>query len=361
MKVALLTKYGDLAASTRQRFEQYQPFLEDAGFEVMKYPLFNNTYLKKFYDSGKRDFGQVLIGYLRRLKWLMSKPDVDLIWLHCELFPYLPGLFEKIATLPGKPIIFDYDDAIFHNYDVNSKWYVRKLFGQKLHHTIGAAKIAFCGNDYLANYARPLCSRIEIVPTVVNTDVLYPKVIEKHKDSPINIGWIGSPSTWHYFEKKLPMMKHLASIENGNLFAMGANKNITNTHSLLNFVKWSEAGEVPFLQSLDIGVMPLNNSPWAKGKCGYKLIQYMACGLPVVASPVGVNKDIVDHGINGFLVETDEEWYNAIKRLMNNQDLRHKMGYAGREKIKSQYSLKVWGPRVSRILQSVLEERVSQE
>jgi glycosyltransferase involved in cell wall biosynthesis len=359
IKVALLTKYGDLAASARQRFEQYQPFLEDAGFEVMKYPLFNNIYLKKFYDSGKRDFGQVLIGYLHRLKWLMSKPDVDLIWLHCELFPYLPGLFEKIATLPRKPIIYDYDDAIFHNYDINSKWYVRKFFGQKLHYTIGAAKIAFCGNNYLANYARPLCSRIEVVPTVVNTDVLYPKAIEKHKDSPIKIGWIGSPTTWHYFEKKLPMMKRLASAENGNLFVMGASKNITNTHSLLNFVEWSEAGEVPFLQSLDIGVMPLDNSPWAKGKCGYKIIQYMACGIPVVASPIGVNQDIIDHGINGFLVETDEEWYSAITKLMKDKDLRQKMGNSGRKKVENQYSLKVWGPRVSRILLSSIEEKVN--
>ena len=105
--------------------------------------------------------------------------------------------------------------------------------------------------------------------------------------------------------------------------------------------------------------MPLDNSPWARGKCGYKLIQYMACGLPVVASPVGVNKDIIDHGINGFLVETDEEWYATIKRLMNDQDLRHQMGYAGREKVKNQYSLKVWGPRVSGIAKSILEDRAS--
>ena len=120
MKIALLTRYDDLAASTRQRFDQYKPFLVNEGFEVIKYPLFNNSYLKKFYDTGKRDFGQVLAGYLSRLKWLMSKPDIDLIWLHCELFPYLPGLFEKLAALPGKPIIFDYDDAIFHNYDINN-------------------------------------------------------------------------------------------------------------------------------------------------------------------------------------------------------------------------------------------------
>jgi len=358
MKVALLTRYGDLAASTRQRFNQYKPYLENEGFEVTKYPLFNNFYLKKFYDSGKRDFSQVLTGYFSRLKWLMSKPDVDLVWLHCELFPYLPGLFERLVTLPGKPIVFDYDDAIFHNYDINSKWYVRKFFNDKLHHTIKAAKIAFCGNNYLANYASPLCSRIEVVPTIVNTDILRPKEIKKVNDHPVKIGWIGSPTTWHYFEKKLPIMEQLLSTENVQISVMGVNKNTINTYSYLDLVEWSEAGEVPFLQSLDIGVMPLSNSPWAKGKCGYKLIQYMACGLPVIASPIGVNKDIIDHGINGFLVETDKEWFSVIKKLVKDQNLRHEMGNAGRKKIEKQYSLNVWGPRVSGILRSIVEERL---
>tara|TARA_B100000900_G_C20595168_1_gene723119 strand:+ start:774 stop:1859 length:1086 start_codon:yes stop_codon:yes gene_type:complete len=355
VKLALLTKYGDLAASTRQRFEQYQPFLEDAGFQVIKYPLFNNVYLKNFYESGRRDFNHVLVGYLNRLKWLITKPDVDLIWLHCELFPYLPSVFEKIVTLPGKPIVFDYDDAIFHNYDINPKWYVRKLLGKKLHQTIRTAKIAFCGNKYLADYANQSCSRIKIIPTVVNTDLLYPKVNKKGDNSSVNIGWIGSPSTWNYFEKKLQIFERVALKENGNLLVMGSSKNFINTNSILNLVEWSKDGEVPFLQSLDIGVMPLDNTPWERGKCGYKIIQYMACGVPVVASPVGVNKDIIDHGVDGFLVNTDQEWYAAIKKLANDPYLRQQMGCAGRKKIENKYSLKVWGPQVSNILQNILK------
>ena len=357
MKIALLTKYGDLAASTRQRFAQYQPFLEDAGFRLTKYPLLSNAYLKKFYDSGKRDFTRVLAGYLSRLMWLISKPDVDLIWLHCELFPYLPGPFEKIVTLPRKPIIFDYDDAIFHNYDINPKWYVRKFFGKKLHNTIRAAKIAFCGNKYLADYASQSCSRIEIIPTVVNTDLLFPKVNKKEKNISVNIGWIGSPTTWNYFEKKLSIINRLALCENINLLAMGASKNFINTNQLLKLVEWSIDGEINFLQSLDIGVMPLNDTAWEKGKCGYKIIQYMACGIPVVASSVGANKDIIDHGVDGFLVNTDEEWHAAIKKLINDPYLRQQMGYAGRKKIERKYSLKVWGPKISEILQNILKDK----
>ena len=357
MKVALLTKYGDLAASTRQRFDQYQPFLKEAGFEVLKYPLFNNNYLKEFYDTGNKNFIQVFTAYFKRLKWLISKPDIDLIWLHYELFPYLPGVFEKLISLPGKPIVFDYDDAFFFNYDSNPKWYVRKFLGQKLHYTIGAAKIAFCGNVYLANYARKSCSEIKIVPTVVNTDLLCPNTKKKKKGNSINIGWIGSPTTWNYFEKILPVMKQVALTEDVSLLAMGASHNYVNTHSILNLFKWSKKEEVPFLQSLDIGVMPLNNTPWEKGKCGYKIIQYMACGIPVVASSVGANKDIIDHGVDGFLVKTHEEWRTFIKELINNKNLRQKMGNAGRKKIESKYSLKVWGPQVSEILKNISNGR----
>ena len=125
---------------------------------------------------------------------------------------------------------------------------------------------------------------------------------------------------------------------------------------MLDLVKWTQEGEVPFLQTLDVGIMPLTDTPWARGKCGYKLIQYMACGLPVVASPVGVNRDIVEHGVNGFLAETDAEWRSAIETLLADGELRRRMGAAGRRKVEEHYSLQVWGPRVAQMLRSVADE-----
>jgi hypothetical protein len=117
-----------------------------------------------------------------------------------------------------------------------------------------------------------------------------------------------------------------------------------------------EETEVSAIQSMDIGVMPLTDTPWARGKCGYKLIQYMACGLPVIASPVGVNKDIVEHGVNGFLAETDKEWCSAIETLLSDSELRRRMGAAGRKKVEESYSLQVWGPRVAQMLRGVADE-----
>jgi hypothetical protein len=116
---------------------------------------------------------------------------------------------------------------------------------------------------------------------------------------------------------------------------------------------WSEDSEVAMIQSMDIGIMPLTDSPWARGKCGYKLIQYMACGLPVVASPVGVNADIVEHGVNGFLATTEDEWRQALTTLLRDPDLRRRMGAAGRRKVETDYSLQVWGPRVAAIFHEI--------
>jgi hypothetical protein len=291
---------------------------------------------------------------------LLSKPDIDLVWLHCDLFPYMPGMLERLVSLPKKPIIYDFDDAIFHNYNLSPKWYVRKLLGSKLHDTIGVAKMAFCGNDYLAKYAQSLCPRTKIVPTVINTEIFHPLQNEQLKKYPLRIGWIGTPTTCNqYLYPKLTVLKELALKEGCEIYVMGASKDTRKLHPSIKVFEWSEEGEAPFIQSLDIGIMPLTNSPWARGKCGFKLIQYMACGLPVVASPVGVNCDIVENGENGFLAETDKDWYESIKILLNDKDLRLRMGSAGKKKIHNEFSLKTWGPKVSQMMHSVVKDSVN--
>jgi glycosyltransferase involved in cell wall biosynthesis len=354
MKIALLTKYGNLAASTRQRFIQYEPFIKKVGIETEWRALLKDEYLQHLFSHGSRRPSYVLARYLNRVQWLLSAPDVDAIWLHCEVFPYLPGLIDSLVRLPGKPIIFDYDDAIFHNYDLHSNRFVRTILGRKLQNTIGRANTAFCGNAYLAAYARPLCPKVEIVPTVVDTLIYRPGSVRRPSAGVTKIGWIGTPSTWvEYMQDLLPMLTQLAKEGAARVAVMGADRK-AESHPLIDFTDWSEDCEIPFLQNIDIGIMPLTDTPWARGKCGYKLIQYMACGLPVIASPVGVNKEIVEHGVNGYLVETDEEWRIAIKKLMSDADLRRSMGLAGRKKIENAYSLKVWGPRVAEMISQIV-------
>jgi glycosyltransferase involved in cell wall biosynthesis len=352
MKVALLTKYGDLAASTRQRFNQYSPFLESKGFKMIPYPLLDDAYLKRLYNGSGRDHRHVSSRYFSRLKWLLSNPETDMIWLHCELFPFLPGLIERLARWPRKPIIFDYDDAIFHNYDKHKSGIVRHVLGRKLHSTIGGAKIVTAGNAYLADYARSFCSHVEIVPTVVDLNT-YTRRSDPLSENAAMIGWIGTPSTWtEYMAPMMPLLTQAADAAGARIAAVGAGR-AAAAHPLLDNLPWTEDSEVARIHEMDIGIMPLTDTPWARGKCGYKLIQYMACGIPVIASPVGVNAEIVEHGVNGFLVSSDAEWAEALQILLHDPGLRARMGEAGRRKVEREYSLQVWGPRVAQMLRDV--------
>ncbi|MGJ0392711.1 MAG: glycosyltransferase family 4 protein [Methylocystis sp.] len=354
IRVAQLTKYGPLAASTRQRFHQYQPYLAAAGCDVELWPLLSDEYLSGIYSGNGRDPRHILSGYADRAKRIFSSENVDLLWVHCEVFPYLPSIFESLIQLPKKPIVFDYDDAVFHNYDLHRNSIVRMLLGGKLKSVLSAAEIAFCGNKYLENYARKYCRATEIVPTVLNTETFSPGRSSSNR-AHAQIGWIGTPSTWaEYMAPMMPILASVSKAEGARIAAVGAGK-AAPPHPLLDNLPWSEETEVARIQDMDIGIMPLTDAPWARGKCGYKLIQYMACGLPVIASPVGVNAEIVEHGVNGFLATTEAEWREALVTLLGNQELRRRMGAEGRRKVETQYSLQAWGPRVAGMLKEVVE------
>lgn len=349
-RVALLTKYGGLAASTRQRFLQYRPYFEANGLTFEEHPLFDDEYLERLYLNGKRGARHVGSRYFRRLTWLLRRGDFEVIWLHCELFPYLPGIFERLVRRPSRPIVFDFDDAIFHNYDLHPNAVVRGLLSNKLRTTIAAADVTLAGNAYLAEYSRLSCSHVEVVPTVVNIDQYVPSSTKRLSEE-IRIGWIGTPSTWSQFMvPMLPLLSRIAGDRAARISAVGASGTDVQC---VDVIPWSEETEISSIQGMDIGVMPLTDTPWARGKCGYKLIQYMACGLPVVASPVGVNAEIVDHGVNGFLASSEAEWQSALETLINDPELRLRMGQAGRKRVERDYSLQVHGPRVARLFADV--------
>ncbi|MEQ6917340.1 glycosyltransferase family 4 protein [Halomonas aquatica] len=351
MKILLLSKYSRKGASTRLRLLQYLPFLETEGFQVTVSSLFDDQYLDQLYQHGKRAPLRMMRLYLRRLFVLLSVFRYDLVWVEKEIFPYMPAIAERMLDSLGKRYVVDFDDAIFHNYDLSENSLLRQVLGRKIDVVMRCATCVVAGNDYLASRAKTSGAvRIELVPTVVDATRYSPT-----DSSPVVrpvIGWIGSPSTQRYVVDIAWAFSSLCQKHNARLLLVGASANITSEFPGLDVevVSWSEESEAELIAQMDIGIMPLPDGSWEKGKCGYKLIQYMACGVPVIASPVGVNVDIVAASQCGLLAANVAEWEVALDKLLESPKQRLQLGRAGRLAVENQYSLAVQAPVLARIL-----------
>ena len=359
MRILALLKYGKKAASTRQRFIQFQPALEDAGIEVDYAPFFDDTHIAGLVAGRRASVFTALRSYGRRFWKLLSARQYDAIWVHYELFPYLPGIVERLGRVVNRPIIVDYDDATFHSYDSSPHWIVRKVLGRKLAPLLSGASACCCGNAYLRDYIIQFCPYTILIPTVVDTDRY--RIANRPPNKLLVIGWIGSPTTWKYVKPLLPMLRRLVEQQGVIFRAVGAGDEAKRDQFPgCELVPWDEASEISAVQAMDIGIMPVPEGPFERGKCGYKLIQYMACGLPVVASPVGVNCRIVSSGQNGFLATTEAEWSSSLLSLICDPDLRTRMGTNGRRLSVNDYSLASQARRLVEVFKSVDRARYSE-
>jgi glycosyltransferase involved in cell wall biosynthesis len=351
MRVLLLNRYSRMGASSRLRCLQYLPYLAAHGIEVDALPLFNDRYLETLYQFGKRESANVLGCYLQRVCALLTIRKYDLLWIQYEIFPWLPEWIEKILYFFRVPFVVDYDDAIFHSYNLNPRPIVRTLLGNKIERIMRRASAVIAGNRYIARRAYLSgAQKVAYLPTAI--DLNRYQMENRRTNGELVIGWIGSPKTAKYLDTIKPALNHCANLKNTSLSLVGSGP-VELNNIPINYYPWSEESEVQLINDYDIGIMPLSDTPWEKGKCGYKLIQYMASGKPVVASAVGANKEIVEHGINGFLAGTTEEWIKAFSILHDNALLRKKMGESGRRKVRDKYCLQVTGPKLLSVLKSV--------
>lgn len=349
--VLALAKYGPRAASTRQRLLQYAPYLTGHGINIDLRPLLDDTYLAGLMKGERTSRAGVARAYAHRLADVAAMRDHDLLWIQYEVFPYLPLVDGLLARLASRPIVYDIDDAIFHMYDAHSSVMIRRLLGGKLRPLVRHAAVCLCGNDYLAHYVTAAGGRAVVVPTVVDTNHFCPG--PRRETPPLTVGWIGSPSTWRYVEPLLPTLLPAMARLGARFRVVGAGPAARGIVGI-DAVEWDEAREVSDLQAMDIGLMPVPDEPWARGKCGYKLIQYMACGVPGIASPVGVNGVIVDHGVDGLLARSPADWVDALEQLARNPDLRARMGERGRVKVVERYSLQSQQPVVLGAFRAVM-------
>ena len=351
LHILMLSRYTRLGASSRLRFFQYLPFLEKMGFSFTIKPFFVDNYLADLY-TGKMPLFSILKGYMGRVVTMLGAQRFDGIWMEAELLRWLPAGVEEALFPAGVPLIVDYDDAIFHWYEAQRFPGVSRLLGQKINKIMTMVDLVVVGNDYLGSYAHSAgARRIEKVPTVVDIDRYFVPVGDA--DRRLTIGWIGTPTTAKFLSGIAEVLKNIVNKYGARMVAVGSNPK--QFRGLPVEVRpWQENTEVKEIQGFDIGVMPLPDDPYERGKCGYKLIQYMACGKPVVASPVGVNAEIVKDGENGFLATTTQEWIDALSRLIEDSELRFSMGKEGRSLVESDYSLQIQAPRLERMLRSVI-------
>lgn len=356
MKVVCLTRYDSQGASSRVRFLQYFDALsrQAPGLALSHQALLDAGYLHRKY-AGRSSVGTAVQRYFKRAAAAPWRALADVWWIEKELWPYLPAALE-LALLRGCTYVLDLDDAIFHTYDLHPNPLVRRCLGSKTDRLMAGAALVTAGNDYLAARARAAGAPwVEVLPTVVDL-ARYPfppqRATAPAVEDKVTIGWIGSPATVHYLAQLADPLARLAHERPLRVEVVGGGAiNLPGVD--LVPVAWSESTEAASIARFDIGVMPLTDSPWERGKCGYKLIQYMACGVPVVASPVGANRTIVCDGLNGLLAADADGWYEALARLAADAALRARMGAAGRQRVESDYSVQAMAPRLAQWLRVV--------
>jgi hypothetical protein len=345
----MLSRYGRLGASSRMRSYQYLPWLEAAGMEVTLAPLFSDVYVQGLQRNTKSP-QEALRAYVGRVKTLLAGRKFDLLWIEKETLPWLPAWVEKMLLPSGVPYVLDYDDAVFHYYDRSQNPVVKALLADKHPALMQGAALVVAGNNYLAEFTRQaLAPKVKVVPTVIDLDRYPVAMCERNAESALPcVGWIGQRTTASFLAPYVSLFKRLTSDSLARFAAIGIDAQSLGLP--MDSIAWTEQSEVAYIASFDIGIMPLLDGAFERGKCGYKLIQYMACGLPVVASPVGVNCQMVEHGVNGFLAKTPEEWEQALHTLLADADLRQRMGQAGRRKVEKQYCIQKTGPVVAELL-----------
>lgn len=350
MKILYFTKYSRNAGSSRLRSFQYIPYLEEAGFKVEVSSLFSEKYLENLY-SGKSTFKESLKGYIQRFLTLFSVGKYDVLIIEKELFPYLPACFEWFLKWIGVKYIVDYDDAIFHNYDQSSNPIIRNFLSRKIATVMKNASVVVAGNAYLADYAKNSgAKKVEIIPTVIDLD-RYSQKNYFQGSADFIVGWVGTRST---FEKHLaPCKNWIRELEMshpeikfhvvGIPTDMGMGKNV-------KWIPWTEETETQEIQKMDVGIMPLEDSPWEKGKCAYKLIQYAACGVPGIASDVGMNREVTIPGETGFLVSENQDWKKMILKMKEEDAERIRMGQNARKLVEEKYCIQVTADNWEKIL-----------
>jgi glycosyltransferase involved in cell wall biosynthesis len=359
--LAVVPAIYDTSPGQRFRIEQWEPQLRKLGIEIRFEPFESAELHKLLYLPGNttRKIRLILQGFCRRFHLLKEVRSFDAVYLFREAALLGPAIIERRIAAKGAPLVFDFDDAIFVPYfsPANGFLSLLKLAGKTGGICRRSAHV-LVGNEYLASYARRFNPNVTLVPTTIDTDRFTPSRKDGRRPEVPVLGWTGSFSTMQHLATIGAPLQRLARrfpfrlrvITSGSFSIEGVD---------VELLQWKSASEVADLQPIDIGLMPLPEDRWSQGKCGCKALQYMALEIPTVCSPVGVNKEIIRDGVNGFLASSADDWEERLLRLLQSAELRLQLGRAGRQTVEHGYSLRVHAPRVADVFRSAVRGRIA--
>ena len=336
----------DRSPSQRYRFEQYAAYWERHGYGHEYAWLLNAEDDRIFYSPGNilAKAGVFLRSWRRRTEQVSRAGECDLIMVQREAFMTGSTRFERTLKASGKPFIFDFDDAIWHLdvSEANRRLSWLKDPG-KTGRLIAMADLVVAGNDYLAEYARRWNTRVVVIPTTIDTQVYQPTPKTPRTDGKVVIGWTGSYTSLAHLKQEAPMLQALHDQWGDRIvFRVISDRDLVIPGLPVENLRWSASREVQDLAGIDIGIMPLPDDEWSRGKCGFKGLQYMGMGKAAVLARVGVNRTIVNDGVNGFLAASRKEWLEKLGQLITDADLRQRMGQAARSTVEARYSVSAW-------------------
>jgi glycosyltransferase involved in cell wall biosynthesis len=353
--LALVPSIYDTSPGQRYRIEQWQGGLKQSGVEIT-FAAFEdkslNTVLYAKKQWLRKGFG-IGHAFFRRLSAIKQSKSYDLVYVFREAALLGPSIFERLIHFRRVPLVFDFDDAVFLPYRSPSNGWLSLLKAPGKTETIcRLASQVMVGNNYLAEYARRFNRNVTVIPTTIDTETYRVQPL-RNASSPV-IGWTGSYSTVQHLDLLRSALAELSRRERFRVRVIGP-----PDHKLegvdVEVVPWRSRTEVQDLAAVDIGIMPLPDNPWSRGKCGCKALQYMGLGIPAVCSPVGMNTDLIRDGENGFLASNPEEWMAKLTLLLRSPELRRKLGLAGRKTVEEGYSAASQVPRVHEVFRSAIK------
>ncbi|HWE47681.1 MAG TPA: glycosyltransferase family 4 protein [Caulobacteraceae bacterium] len=340
----------------RFRFEQYIPYLRDNGFDCDFSYLISEADDRVLYASGRyaAKFGILMKSVAVRLRDVLAAGRYDIIFVFREALMINTAIIERLLAASRAKLVFDFDDAIWLQGVSEANGILAFLRGgrSKVPQILRRSDMVFVGNRYLAEYAAAYNDNVHVIPTTLDTASHAPRA-HPPRDR-VCIGWSGSPSTVPYFDALTPALARLKQRFGDRIyFKVMGDASYENPALDVKGLAWREAAEVEDTAELDIGLMPLPDDPWTRGKCGFKALLYMSLAIAPVVSPVGVNADIVEEGVNGFSATTDDEWVAKLSTLVEDAGLREQFGKRGRETVVERFSFDSQKDRYVQLLRSM--------